>query len=323
VSADWTGSRALHLIDLATSKVTLAGGRGGQFPDVSARGDVVFESASYQANLQLLDLADAARAPQVLWPSAKYTNFPEFSPDGTQLLFMSNRDNLSSLFIGVPGGEARRLPLPADRMHSQAHWSHDGRWLYAVQWRPGGSESSMSGVRIDPQRATVEPLEALGEGVTDVRESADGRTIYFAVQEGPLMQLWRAPVDALEKRERLPLPKVLDYDLRGERLVYAEPRRSDLTVCELPDLRCTSLGLPEQSGRTGFALAGDAVWVGYYGDPGELVRFDLASRAITRRIAHGPSAIGTNLAVSPDERRAIIARQEPPAIDLVLAPRAR
>jgi len=323
VSADWTGSRALHLIDIATAKVSQVGGRGGQFPDVSAHGDIVYESAAYQANLQLLDLQDPASAPQTLWPSAKYTNYPQFSPDGSQLLFMSNRDNVASLFVGVPGGEARRLALPADLMHAQAHWSHDGRWLYAVQWRAGGGEGSLHGVRIDPARATVERLEALGEGITDVRDSADGRTIYFAVQDGPLMQVWRAPIDALDKRERLPLPKVLDYDILGDRLVYAEPQRPDLTVCELPEVRCTSAGLPPREGRSGFALAGDAVWVGYYDEPGEVVRFDLARRIVTQRVPHGPTAIGLNMAVSPDERRAVISRQEPPAIDLVLAPRTR
>jgi len=323
VSADWTGSRALDLIDLSTGKVTLVGARGGQFPDISAHGDIVYESAAYQANLQLLDTQEPQRAPQTLWPSAKYSNYPQFSPDGTKLVFLSNRDNLASLFLGTPGGEAHRLPLPADLMHAQAHWSHDGRSLYAVQWRAGGGESSLRGVRIDPERATVERLDGLGEGISDVRDSADGRTLYFAVQEGPLMNVWRAPIDRLEGRERLPLPKVLDYDIAGNRLVYAEPQRSDLTVCELPEVRCTSAGLPEHEGRIGFALAGDAVWVGYYGEPGELVRFDLSRRAITQRIPHGPSAIGSNMAISPDERLAVIARKEPPAIDLVLAPRAR
>jgi hypothetical protein len=81
--------------------------------------------------------------------------------------------------------------------------------------------------------------------------------------------------------------------------------------------------LPQQPGRNGFALAGDAIWVGYHGDPGELVRFDVTRRIVTARVPHGPSAIGSNLAVSSDERYAIIARQEPPAIDLMLAPRPR
>ena len=323
VSADWPGSRALNVLDLATGKATLAGARGAQFPDISSRGDVVYEAAAYQSNLQLLDTADAARAPQTLWPSAKYSNYPQFSPDGSRVVFSSNRDNVSSLFVGTPGGDARRLPLPVDNVYFQAHWAHDGRSLYAVEWRPASGDGSMRGVRIDPASASIERFDVLGEGVSDLRDDAQGRTLYFATQEGPLMQLWRAPADAPERRERLALPKVLDYDLRNDRLVYAQPQQSDLTVCELPELRCAAAGLPEHEGRTGFALGRDALWVGYYGEPGELVRFDLASRTVTQRFAHGPSAVGINLAISPDERHALIARQEPPAIDLMLASRPR
>ena len=322
VSADWLGFRALNVIDLAHGKVTLAGARGAQFPDVSARGDIVYEAAAYQANLQLVDVAAPERPPRTLWPSAKYTNYPQFSPDGRQIVDMSNRDNSASIFVGIVGQEARRLPPPADSMFGQAHWSQDGRFLYAVQARMEGAETVTRGVRIDPESGAVTRIAAIGDGVIDLRDSADGRLLYFATQDGPLMQLWRAPADAPEQRERLALPKVMDYDLQGNRLVYAEPQRGDLTVCELPALVCAPAGLPERDGRVGFALAGDGLWVGYYGEPGETVRFDLARHAITQRLSRGPSAVGQNLAVSPDERNAVLSVQEPPAIDLMLAPRA-
>ncbi len=82
-------------------------------------------------------------------------------------------------------------------------------------------------------------------------------------------------------------------------------------------------GVSALDGRLGWTLADDALWIGLYGTPGELVRFDLAQHRVTARIAPGPLAIGGNLAISPDQRLAIIARQEPPAIDLMLAPTAR
>jgi hypothetical protein len=169
----------------------------------------------------------------------------------------------------------------------------------------------------------VEVLAGLGGRVFDVRDSADGRTLYFATDDGPLMQLWQAPADAPERHVRLPLPLVEEFDVRGALLAYTEPHQSDVVVCALPALRCAPAGLPAQEGRTGWALADDALWIGFYGDPGELVRFDLARRAVTTRLPHGPFSIGRNLAVSPDQRFAIISRHEPPAIDLMLARRAR
>jgi hypothetical protein len=323
VSADWLGFRALDVLDLATGAVTLAGARGAQFPDVGPQGDIVYEAASYQANLQLLDTADPAAPPKVLWPSARYSNYPQFSPDGSRVVFLSNRDNAASLFVGVPGGEMRRLPLPADYIFVRAHWSHDGRALYAVRGRARNVDVPTRGVRIDPSSGRVETLDALGDGVTDVRDADGGRMLYFATQDGNVMQLWRAPADAPGRREKLPLPSVDEYDLRGARLAYSAPRGRDLVVCDLPDLRCAPAGLPDLEERSGWALADDALWVGIEGDPGELLRFDLQSRSVTLRLPHGPSAIGPNVGIAPDQRRAIIARQEPPAIDLMIARRPR
>ena len=323
VSADWFGGRALNVLDLRSGKAALAGARGAQFPDVNADGDVVYELASYQANLKLLDVGKPDAPARTLWPSARYTNYPEFAPDGRTVLFLSNRDNAASLFVGTLDGDARRLPLPTDHAFTQAHWSHDGRMLYAVRSQNGPDMEPSRGVRIDPASGRIDVLTELGEWVVDVRESADGSTLYFAVLDGSLMQLWRAPVSSPGTRERLPLPKVDAYDVRGERLAYSEPRARDIVVCTIPQLRCAPAGLREDERRMGWALGDDALWFGLYGEPGELVRFDLASRRYDARLPLSPSAVGPNLAIAPGERVAIVARQEPPAIDLMLAPRQR
>ena len=71
----------------------------------------------------------------------------------------------------------------------------------------------------------------------------------------------------------------------------------------------------------GWALAADALWISDTDETsGELLRFDLARRAVNAHLPHAPSAIGPNLAIAPDERHAVISRAEPPAIDLMLAP---
>jgi DNA-binding winged helix-turn-helix (wHTH) protein len=323
VAADFLGFRALNRLDVASGTATLAGARGAQFPDVSRNGDIVYEAASYQADLRLIDVAHPAKPPQKLWPSARYTNYPQFSPDGRRVVFLSNRDNTSSLFVGELGGAARRLPLPAEFVFARAHWSHDGQALYAVRGGVTAGDGPQHGVRIDVATGRVDVLAGLGERVSDVRDAADGRTLYFATLDGPLMQVWQAPADAPDRHTRLPLPLVEDYDIRGGLLAYAEPHQSDLVVCTLPALRCAPAGLPPQDGRTGWALADDALWIGIYGDPGELQRFDLATRVVTTRLPHGPYAIGPNLAIAPDQQLAIVARQEPPAIDLMLARRPR
>ncbi len=238
VAADWTGFRALNTLDLASGAVTMVGARGAQFPDISRQGEVVYEVAAYQANLRLLDTADPTRAPRTLWPSARYTNFPAFAPNGRHVAFMSNRDNAASVFVGELDGPARRLPLPAGALFVRFHWSHDGRFLYAVRGVANDDEAPQYGVRIDAATGGIEVLAALGSDINDVRDSADGRLLYFGTREAGSMRLWRAPVDALERRERLALPVVEEYDLRGARLAYTAAGQPDIVACDLPALAC-------------------------------------------------------------------------------------
>jgi DNA-binding winged helix-turn-helix (wHTH) protein/Tol biopolymer transport system component len=322
VAADWSGFRALHVLDIATGKSSLAGARNAQFPDVGPHGEIVYESAAYQSNLQLLDVADPASPPRALWPSARYTNYPRFSPDGQRIVFLSNRDNAASIFVGTPGGAMHRVPLPADHVFVQPHWSHDGRTLYAIRGSTDATDAAQQAVTIDPQSGRVDVLAALGDRVAEVRDTDDGAMLYFGVVSGPLMQLWRAPAAQPSQRERLPLPLVDTFDLDGRTLAYSQPRVAPITLCELPDLHCAPARLPPLSKRrTSWALASKALWIADSdGMTGELVRFDPARGEVTARLPYVPSAIGPNLAIAPDQRHAIISREERPAIDLMLVP---
>jgi DNA-binding winged helix-turn-helix (wHTH) protein len=325
VSADWFGGRALNVLDTRTGRASLAGARGAQYPDASHSGDVVYEAAAYQANLHLMDTADPERSERILWPSAKYSNYPNFSPDGRSVVFDSNRDNPISIFLGVLGADAHRLPLPADYEFGEAHWSNDGRLIYGVRGARNGASVTSQAVRIDPQTAQVEVIDALGDMVGAVRESADAKTLYYSVSDGTHLWLWRASAADPAQREQLPLPAISEFEVKGGRLAYRAPRADDITLCELPVLKCAPAGVSDLggSGIAGWALTRGALWVrmGQMDQAGELVRFDLAQRKVTTRMSVGATAIGANVAVSPDERQVVVAVQERVSIDLMLAPR--
>jgi dipeptidyl aminopeptidase/acylaminoacyl peptidase len=324
VSADWFGGRALNVLDTRSGRATLAGARGAQYPDTSRNGDLVYEMAAYQANLHLMSTAEPERSERILWPSAKYSNYPDFSPDGRSVAFDSNRDNPISIFVGVLGGEAHRLPLPADYEFGEAHWSNDGRLIYGVRGTRDGAAVVSQAVRIDPQSAQVEVIDALGTMVGAVRESADSSTLYYSVSDGTYLWLWRAPAADPARRERLALPAIAEFDLEGDRLAYRALRADDITLCELPALKCAPAGVSGLgTGIVGWTLGRDALWIrmGRMDQAGELLRFDLAQRKVTRRMSVGPTAIGANVAVSPDESQVVVAVQERISIDLMLAPR--
>lgn len=321
VSADWVGFRALLRVDLANGAHALVGARGARFPDVAANGDVVYELATYRANLWRVD-SSGSRPPAEAWPAARYTNQPEVSPDGTRVAFVSNRDGVEALYVAAIDGEARRVPGGDEWRTTRPRWSSDGRDLYAVRTRRGEPASASIAVRIDPGSGASTPLPALGDHVHDVTPAADGRTLYVGELAGHAIRLARvSSVDGAT--ERLPLPLVSEFRISGDLLAYAQPQLTGLTVCTLPALACRPLAIPvDDATRFDWTLAPDALWVRVgVGETAQLARYDPANGRETLRLPLGPTAAGTNIAAGRGGVPLLVAREAPVEIDVMIAPR--
>lgn len=321
VSADWPGFRALNRVDLATGREELVGARGARFPDVAANGDIVFELATYKANLWRID-PSGAREAAIAWPSPRYTGQPELDPDGKRVVFVSNRDGGEALYVAPIDGEATRVPGGDDWRTTRARWSADGRALYAVRTKRGEPASDSTGVRIDPLTGETTALAWLGGRVHDVTPAPDGRTLYMGELAGHAMRMYRTGVDG-GALERLPLPLASQFRVAGDLLAFAQPQLRGLTVCRMPELACRSLPVPvDDSTRFDWTLAPDAIWVHVSeGGSANLVRFDPASGRETLRLPLGPSAPGTNIAAGPGGVPLFVSREAPVEIDLMVAPR--
>ena len=321
VAADWFGQRTLNLLDVERGTAAVVGARGARFPDVDRAGAIVYESATFAANLHEVDLAAPDRPARTLWPSTRYSNQPEYSPDGTRVVFASNRDGASGLFVGVPGADAARLPLSADYVYLRPHWSHDGRAVYAIRAsrREDGARVQQA-IRVAVPDGAVEVLAALGDDVFDVREADAGRTLVVGEVAGNAARILRAPA-AGGAAERLPLPLASEYQVAGGRVAFAQPGLAGLTLCELATLTCEPLPIAiGDANRFDWRLTADAVWHRTQDAPDEIVRYDLARRATGARHAFAAGAPGLAFAVRPDGRALVLAREERPAIDLMLAP---
>ncbi len=325
VAADWTGQRALNLLDLARGTAATVGANGARFPDVDHAGNIIYENANYTANLFLVDPQAAADAPRELWSSTRYTNQPEYSPDGREVVFTSNRDGVPALYVGVPDApvDARRLALSDDYLYLRPHWAQDGRAIYAIRAsRREDGRRVQQAVRIAWPSGTVEVLAALGDAVFDVREADQGRALIVGEMTGNAVRVWRTSPAAVRLDERLALPLMAQYQVHGNRIAFAQPQLPGLTLCELASLRCEAMRLPiGEDNRFDWLLTADAVWYRTTAAPLELIRHDLARGNAIWRSAFAPTAIGQSIAVRPDNRALLVGRAAPPRIDLMLAPR--
>ncbi|MEO8133564.1 MAG: LpqB family beta-propeller domain-containing protein [Betaproteobacteria bacterium] len=320
VAADWTGYRALHRVDIASGQIDLVGARGARFPDVSPNGDIVFESATYRADLWLTAADSPGTQTQMLWPSSRYTNQPVFSPDGKQVVFVSNREGAEALYVGAIGGPLRRLTLSAEHRHIRPQWSNDGARLYAVRSPVSARQyGAREAVLLDPASGRSEVLEALGRDVADVRQLPDGSLLVGEVS-AHAMRLARFRDGRLE---RLALPLVSEVQTSGDDLVYLQPDLPVLTRCRLSTMRCEPLPVSiADADRFHWQLGKNVLWYRARSDAGalQLMKLDLVG-GVTAAFDFPPTGSGASLASSADGTQLIVTREAPTIVDLMLAPR--
>ncbi len=320
VAADWFGFRSLNDVDLVTHTASFVGGRGARFPDIAPTGEIVYENAQFRTDLWTFDVASGTPASTPSWPSTRFTMKPEYSPDGKRVVFVSNREGAEAAFIATAGAPPVRVKLPDGFRYVNAHWSSDGRALYAVRL-DANPPHALSAVRFDIAGGATTLLSALGTQIDEVYADARGRDLYFAVLDGQAMRLLRAPLANLAAQEPLPFPLVGTFAVDATHIAFTQPQIRGLTLCTLADLACEALPLPISDSTYGaWTLGGGGVWyLDNSSAPPTLARYDLAERRVTLRARFPPMAFGRSIAVSPDGREVLVAREAPTLIDLMVA----
>jgi Tol biopolymer transport system component/DNA-binding winged helix-turn-helix (wHTH) protein len=244
---------------------------------------------------------------------------PDFSPDGSSIVFASNRQRSMEIWVaGADGTDVRLLVSFKENGASAPRWSPDGKEVAFESRRGGQSDIYLYSVADGSTRnLTKHPAE-------DVLPSwsADGRFVYFCSSRTGSTEIWKAP------RAAGPAVRVTDkggiYAIEspgGEYLYYTSGSLASGTVLRRRSLkngREREIAGPLMS-LPGFCVTAEGVlYLTGSGAEADSLRYFDASSETTRELAHLPKPATNGLSVSRDGRRVLLALREQQGSDLTL-----
>ena len=288
-------------------------------PSVSPKGNwLTFTELEENWNIWRVRLTPGGMGkPELLLSSTGKNHSPSYSPDGTQVAFVSDRSGSPEIWVaGQDGGNVRRLT------------SFNGPWLGSIRWSPDGRTivfdarpSGHSGIFTLPVTGGA-PVPLQQDSFEERRPtwSHDGRSIYFNSNRSGSLQVWkRSLVSGEVKPIGPPDTNESTESDDGQYLVFTNSAyelwrcRPDGTGVE----RLLTTLRPEPG--LDWSLAHDGVYFASHQGEEAGIFFYRFSDHTTRRIGspEKPFAPGTpSLAVSPDGKWLLYAQLDHVSSDI-------
>ncbi|MGE3730898.1 MAG: LpqB family beta-propeller domain-containing protein [Lysobacterales bacterium] len=324
LATDQPGYRTLVRYDRQGRQIEILAARGARYPTWADNGELVFESAQFDANIWKVSL-DKPMLPQVaVINSTRYDASPALSPDGHRLAFVTNRNDFEQIFVGnSDGSDQQRLALDDRRRWSRPSFSRDGSGLLLTGY-DDADQQAIYHYQFGTGR--VARLDELGTQVSSGRYSLDGHRIYFLRQRSDgARDLWFQGLTDGSGPTQLGGAEGVEQYLPGAGfiLVYRGGRNGFRVLegegrAEVRDI------LPGVQPIADFAwtVQGRRLYVAVRESGGPVLkRWDLDTLEETV-VTHnfGADAVGPALVVSEDETTAWFARTDHLTIDLMRLP---
>jgi Tol biopolymer transport system component len=237
--------------------------------------------------------------------STRVDTQPQYSPDGSRVVFYSERNGAGGIWICDADGSHSQQVIAAEG--ARATWSPDGaRISFELQSNGGNPDICViESNGTDLRRVTTDPAEDSWPSW-----SKDGQWIYFESNRGGVWQIWKVPVKGGDAEQVTQAGGRFPQVSPGGQLLYYVHHGEDLWKVGLDD--GDPIQVPDVKTWGAYSVRDEGI---YYVPPlnsddrFEILYFDTV-RGEIKRIAAFDQPFGWGFTVSPDGRTILYAQAE-------------
>ena len=241
---------------------------------------------------------------------------PQYSPDGTHIVYQSERSGMAELWVCKSDGSAsRQVTRLNTKVSGFPRWSPDGKRI-VFHSRPRGYANLFT---LDVETLAYHQLTSGTYNDFAPSWSQNGKWIYFGSSRKDGHQIWRLPAEGgpAQQITRNGGSVALD-SFDGKSLFYSKPTGSGLWVLSL-DSGTESEFAPSLSNHDTFAVTKRGVYfIHPMADNKPVVSFKSFDSGMIEDVAPLNSTVGMGLAVSPDEQSILYTQADHSGSDLIL-----
>ncbi len=294
-------------------------------PSLAREGTLLaYTELTQNTNIWRMSLADSRTGSSSavrLIASSRRNNSPQYSSDGQQIAFVSDRSGNWELWAcHADGTSPRQLTNFRGPLVGTPHWSPDGKWI-AFDVRPGEHSAIfiVPGSGGTPQQLSHNTFE---ERMPNW--SADGHFLYFSSTRSGAVRLWRMTATGDSPTQITDRPAYDSFEADAGHTLYF---RSDGSgVWSVPTTGGTATqvsALADIEPSRYLAVTSHALYfVDRESTPRHIKAYNFSTHKITTigEIEHTLVSGTPSLSVSPDERFILYAQQDQSSSDILAIP---
>jgi dipeptidyl aminopeptidase/acylaminoacyl peptidase len=245
---------------------------------------------------------------------------PQYSPNGSRIVFASDRSGHSEIWMCNSDGSSPVQLTTLESFSGSPQWFPDGRRIVFDLHREGQSDIYVTDIESRmPRRLTNDPSDDITPNV-----SHDGKWIYFSSKRTGRFEIWRMPTEGGEVAQVTHNGGLIPFESADGKVIYYAKAPGETEVWKVPVLGGSETRVLGPVSIFEFAIVANGVYfieIGtrvYVGSRGNSLKFFNFTTGLTEKVADVKLNPDGGLSISPDGRYALMTLIDPFVCDLKL-----